>query len=104
MFRRCSRRLFGRPASTCVNLPLMFVVMAIQTQQFPVAAIARIVVVIMIAMVNSELTKVLVVEFSSASATNPWVKLQSLFPVTALALIHVAPGGRDNLIQATFTS
>jgi hypothetical protein len=52
-------------------IPLMLILMAVQTEQFPVAAIGRIVVVIVIFVMDRELAKLLAVKFSSATRTDP---------------------------------
>ena len=59
----------------------MFIVMAIQAEQFPVAAVGRIVVVIMVSVVNSQFAKVFVVKLPGATPTYPGVKFQGLPPI-----------------------
>ena len=49
----------------------VFVVMAIQAQQFPVATILRIVVVVMVFVVNRELPQVGTGELTRTAATDP---------------------------------
>ena len=79
----------GAPASR-FQLPLMFVVVAVQAEQFPVAAVGRVVVMIVIAVVDRELTQVGVSEFAAAAATDPRIDLEGLLPVALLALFGVA--------------
>ena len=67
------------------QLPLVFVVMAVQAQQFPVAAIGRVVVVIMVPVMNGQLTKVGVCEFAAAAAADPRIDLERLLSVTLFA-------------------
>jgi predicted Na+-dependent transporter len=55
------------------QLPLMFVVMAVQAQQFPVAAVGQVVVVIVVPVMNGQLTKVSVREFATAATADPWI-------------------------------
>ena len=66
--------------------PLVFIVMAIQTQQLPVAAIGRVVVVIVVPVMNGQLTKVSVCEFAGAAPTDPRIDLERLLSVALLAL------------------
>jgi len=53
----------------------MLIVVAVHTQQFPVTAIVRIVVVIMIAMMYREFGQIAVIEFAHASTANPGIEL-----------------------------
>jgi len=63
----------------------MLVIVAVNAEQFPVAAVGRVVVVIMIPVVNRQLAKLLAFEFPDASGTDMREKLQGLFPVSGLA-------------------
>src|SRR4051812_45496055 len=65
--------------------PLVFVVMAVQAQQFPVAAIGRVVVVIVIPVMNGQLTKVHGCEFAAATTADPWVDLERKLSVGLFA-------------------
>ncbi len=64
----------------------VFVVMAIQAQQFPVAAIRRVVVVVVVFVVNRELTQVGTGEFTRTAATNPREQFECAFAVALFAL------------------
>ena len=68
------------------QLPLVFVVMVVQAQQFPVAAIGRVVVVIVVPVMNSQLAKVGVCEFAAAATADPRIDLERLLSVTLFAL------------------
>ena len=61
---------------TGLQLPLVFVIVAVEAQQFPVAAIQRVVVVIVITVVNCQLTQIGARERSGAPATYPRVDFQ----------------------------
>ena len=74
-----SRRRFVMPF--LIHIPLVLIVMAIKTQQFPVAAVRRIVVVVVILVMDRELTKFFACEFAPASCTDPWVYLERLLPI-----------------------
>ena len=54
----------------------MFVVMAINAEVLPVAAIRRVVVMIMILVVHREFIEVLCTELTAAASTNPGVNLK----------------------------
>lgn len=89
------RRRFAALASglnRCIvfQFARVLVVVAIQTEQFPVAAIGRIVVVVVVAVMHGELLQVLARELARATPTNPRVDLQRLFTVTQLARLAVA--------------
>src|SRR5438477_12889914 len=68
------------------QLPLVFVVMAVQARQCPVAAIGRVVVVIVVPVMNSQLAKVGVCEFAAAATADPRIDLERLLSVTLCAL------------------
>ena len=86
-------RRMGRDAASASSariasrfqLPLVFIVMAVQTQQLPVAAIAWVVVVIVVPVMNGQLTKVSVREFAPAATADPWIDLQRLLSITLFA-------------------
>jgi hypothetical protein len=59
----------------------MFVVVAVYAQELPVAAVRGVVVVIVILVMNGELSQPFALEFTAASATNGWKQFQGLFPV-----------------------
>jgi hypothetical protein len=81
------------------QLTLMFVVMTVQAQQFPVAAILRIVVVVMVAMMHCQLGQVGAVEFPLAAPANPGVHFERAFSVALLALELVALRAGDDCIE-----
>lgn len=74
----------------CLQLPLVFIVMAVETKQFPVAAVRWVVVVIVIAVVNGQLTEVGAREHSSAATADPRIDLQRLLTVAIGALVGSA--------------
>lgn len=83
---------------TGLQLPLMFVVVAVQTQQLPIAAIRRVVVVIVITVVNGQLTQIGACEHSSAAATDPRINLQSSLTIALSPLVGGAPRvGHDSI-------
>lgn len=67
------------------QLSLVFIVMAIDTQQFPVTAISGIVVVIVVAMMHSQLVQVLAGKLAGAATADVWIHFQCLLTVALLA-------------------
>ena len=63
----------------------MLVIVAVDAEQLPVAAVGRVVVVIMIPVVDRQLAKLLAFEFPDAPCADMGEKLQGLFPVSGLA-------------------
>ena len=81
----------------------MFVVVAVKTEQFPVAAIARVIVVIVILVMHRQLAHVLPCELSGAAAADPRVDLQGLLPVTGFSSLPAANGlGNHSIGMGTF--
>jgi len=69
-----------------INRSRVLVVMAEKAQQFPVAAISGIVIVVVILMMNSKLTKSLASKFTPTLCTDPREKLESTLPIGFLQL------------------
>ncbi len=80
------------PIAARFQLPLVFVVMAVQAQQLPVAAVGRVVVVIMVPVMDSQLTKVGVCEFAAAATADPRIDLECLLSITLFALCRSTAG------------
>ena len=74
------------PVASRFQLPLVFVVMAVQAQQLPVAAIGRVVVMIVVPVMNGQLTKVGVGKFAPAATTDSRIDLEGLLSVALFAL------------------
>ena len=74
---RESRWSFLFPARWCLagpfsdQIPLVFIVMAVETQQFPVAPVRGIVVMIVVLVVDRKLTQLFAVKVASAVCTDP---------------------------------
>jgi len=49
----------------------MFIVVTVETQQLPIAAVPRIIVVVMVFVMDRELTKLFAIKFASAPGTDP---------------------------------
>ena len=65
----------GRVRGIRLQLPRMLVFVAVNAQQLPIAAVARIVVVVVILVMHRELAQPLAGEFARASRSDPGVKL-----------------------------
>ena len=77
-------------AARCFQLSLVFVVVAVQAQQFPVAAVDRIVVVIVVAMMDRQFAQIGAGELAAAAASDPWINFQGPFPIALLARFGTA--------------
>ena len=75
-FIRCVRHL----------IPLVFIVVTVETKQLPIAPVGRIVVVVMVLVMDRELTQLLAVKFSSAMRTDPRKHFERLLPISLLQL------------------
>src|SRR5258708_6274672 len=69
------------------QLPLVLVVVAVQAEQLPVAAVGRVVVVIVVAVMDGQLAQVGSREFAAAAAADPRIDLERLFPIASFALL-----------------
>ena len=83
---RAPCRLLG-PSAGRFQLPQMLVVMAIQAEKFPVAAVGWIVVVIVVAVMHRQFAQVDAGKFPCATAADPWIYLQRSLAVILIALI-----------------
>ena len=72
-----------------VDQTCMLIIMAVNAQIFPIAAIGWIVVVIMILVMYGQFMKVLLIELAPAAAADPWMDLERL---GAIALFSSVPG------------
>lgn len=64
--------------------------MAVETKQFPVAAILWIIIVVVIFVMNRELSQPLPTEFAPTARTNPRMDLEGFRPIALLPLFPVA--------------
>ena len=53
------------------QIPRVLIVMAIETQQFPVASVGRVVLVVVVFVMDRELAKFFALEFTPAPRTDP---------------------------------
>jgi hypothetical protein len=76
---------------------LVLIVVAIKAEQFPVASVGRIIVVVVVPVVDRELTQFLSFEFPTAPTTYMGKVLQRLLAVALLPKFPGAPGISDKL-------
>jgi len=79
--------------------PLVFIVVAVDAQQFPVATVGRIIVMVVVAVVNSKLLHGGAGKLSLATAADPRIHLERLLPVALLAFVTLLPGLGNQLVQ-----
>jgi len=98
----CNSAICARQVASAfrgLQLPLMFVVVAVQTEQFPIAAIRRVVGVIVITVVYCQLAQVGAGEHSSAAAAYPWINLQRSLAIALRPLVGGPASVCDDSIQ-----
>ncbi len=77
----------------------MFIVVAVQAEQFPVAAVGGVVVVIVVAVMDRKLLNIFTGELAPATSAYPGVELEGLGAVILLARLAVALGVGDYFIE-----
>jgi len=82
-----------------VELPGVLVVVAVQAQQLPVAAVGRIVVVVVVLVVHRELAQARAGELAPAASADPGVELERPLAVAGLALGSGAPSLGERALQ-----
>ena len=91
------RRSFLVPDRWCrfgcisYQVPLVFIVMAVETEQLPVAPIERVVVMVVVFVVDGELVQLFAVKFSATMRTNPREKFEGKGPIRLFAMKRGAP-------------
>ena len=73
--------------------------MAIGAEEFPIAAVRRIVIVVAVLVVNFQQLKIAVRKRTRTSPTHPRKKFQCLRSISGGPLVGVAPGVTYHLIQ-----
>jgi hypothetical protein len=81
------------------NIPHVLIVVTIETQQLPVAAVGWIVIVVVVLVVYRKFTKLFTGKFSSATRAYPWINLECSFPISLLPEILVVLGLGDELLN-----
>ena len=77
----------------------MLIVVTIETQQFPVAAVGWIVIVVVVLVVYRKFTKLFARKFSSTTCAYPRINLECSFPISLLPEILVVLGLGDELLN-----
>ena len=97
----CHRRstCLARDRSELFQQARVLIVVTIDAQQLPVAAVARVVVVIVITMMDGEFLQVGAREFARTAAAHPRIELQGLFAITARTLFTLAARLRHHLVE-----
>ena len=80
----------------------MLVVVTVEAQEFPVAAVGRVVVVVVIAMVYGKFSHCRLRELPSATPADPGVQPESLGPVTLFSFSSRPLHVRDQSIEFSF--
>ncbi len=82
-----------------IQIPRVLIVVTVDTQKFPVIAVRGIVVVIVIFVMNRELTKSFACEFARTPRADPREHLECSLTIGFLPAFPVAPGSGNDLIQ-----
>ena len=77
----------------------MFVVMAIDAEQFPIAAVRWVIVMIVIAVMHGKFGEVGAGKFTLTATANPRIQLYRLLTITSLTLFLVSPSIGNNFVQ-----
>ena len=85
--------------SHMVDMASVLVVVAVDAKQLPVAAVKRIVVVVVIAMMDRELAQILPGEFTRTPSADPRIHLQRFRTIAPLALFRLTARFGDDLLQ-----
>src|SRR6476659_74074 len=97
--RRDASGALAATAGRCFQLATVLVVVTVQAQQFPVAAIRRIVVMVVVPMMDRQLAQIGAREFASAPAADPRIYPERLLAVSLFALGRRAAGVGDDAIE-----
>ena len=74
----------------CHLVPLVLIVVTVETEQFPVASVRRIVIVVVVFVMNCELAQLFAIKFSSAMRTDPGKHFERLLSIGLLQLSLVS--------------
>jgi hypothetical protein len=81
-------------------LPGMLIVVTVETQQFPIAAIGGIIVVIVVTMMDRKLIQIGAGECPPAATTYPGIEFQGPFTVALFTHFPLATCPRYHLVEA----
>lgn len=97
--RRRSITVGARAVACRFQLPLMLVVVAVEAQQFPVAAVGRVVAMVVVAVMHGEFAQVGAHEFAGAAAADPGIDFQGLLAIALFAGFSVAACIGDDTVE-----
>jgi hypothetical protein len=72
-------------------MSLVLIVVAVETEQFPIATVRRIMVMVVVLVMDRELTQLLTVKLTPAMSANPGKHFERSFPVGLLQLCLGVP-------------
>ncbi len=81
------------------QLTLVFIVVAVEAEQFPVAAVGWVVPMIVVAVMYGEFAQVAAGEFAGATTADPGVDFQGLLAITLFAGVCLAAGFCDDAVK-----
>ena len=77
----------------------MLVFVAVQTKQFPIAAVQWVVVVIVVLMVNRQLAQAYARELAAASPANPWKQFERPLAIGCFTLLALAASLGNDAVE-----
>ena len=77
----------------------MLIVVAVETQQLPVAAVRRVVIVVLILVMDRELANFFAAEFAPAARADPRKKFERALPICLGPLFPLSPQFGIHLFQ-----
>jgi hypothetical protein len=80
-------------------VPRVLIVVTVEAQQLPVAAVGRIIIVVVIFVMDCEFSNFLACEFAPASRTDPRKKLERSLSIGLLPTFPVTPSLGNDLIR-----
>jgi hypothetical protein len=83
---------FTTNAMLGINGPGMDIVVAVYAQQFPIASIGRVVVVIVVLVMDSELLEFFARKLPATDAAHPWKHFEGLLSIGLLSLFLLSQG------------
>ena len=96
---RAGAVVLAQRGAALVDVALVLVVVAVETEQFPVAAVGRVVIVVVVLVMDRELVQVGLRELPGTAPADPREQLQGLGAVSLLALVPRAARVGDDAIE-----
>jgi hypothetical protein len=84
------------------QIPRVLIVMTVDAQELPITPIRRVVIVVVILVMNRELTKSFACKFTPAPCTDPRINFERFLPVFLFSLLSAAPGIGKHLARFAF--